>query len=266
MDTYQISFWLFSKGCFLFYNLFIMYCVSNTLFPQKTQDFLINAGWTSLKLYHVARLKTETFVKQQLEYYIGNDYKQYFNSIQNNIQLERTYYVKDNIETNCLLSDADMVLTYYHNLKNEDNITPVLRSKEADSFSSVLIDNKYCSFKFINIILLKSSNNDNDIEINLFKPYNFYLEGNIILDKTFLKWYCNKYHKLELNNEYKIQIIDDNANFIYLNNEQGIKLNKDDYEIIYNNNEEIDKNLINNNDNDNDGLRRRTKLENNLEN
>jgi len=243
MDSYQISFWCFTNLCSLFYYLFLMYCVSNTLAPQKTQTFLIEVGWASLKLYHSAKMKAEQFLKQQLENCLGKNYKQVFKQCQD-IQLERTYYIKDGDETNILLNDADMVITYYHNLKSDENNIPVLINNEADSFSSVLIESKYCSYHFINIVLL-NTNSENNIEINLFKPFNFYIDGNVILNKVFLEWYCNKYYQVKLNNNYKLQIIDDNANFINLDHNQGILLNKDNYTIIsYSNNETIKNTLI----------------------
>ena len=240
MDTYQISFWCFTNLCNLFYYLFLMYCISNTLAPQKTQNILIEVGWASLKLYHSAKMKAEQFLKQQLENYLGKNYKQVFKQCQD-IELERTYYIKDGNETNVLLNDVDMVVTYYHNLKSNKNNIPVLINNEADSFSSVLIETKYCSYHFINIVLL-NMNDENNIDINLFKPFNFYIEGNVILNRVFLEWYCNKYHQVKLNNNYKVQIIDDNANFINLDHNQGILLNKDTYTIISSNNEIIKNN------------------------
>jgi len=228
MDTYQISFWCFSNLCSLFYYLFLMYCISNTLAPEKTQTFLIDAGWASIKLYHILKLKSEKFVKQRLQYYFGDEYKHLFNK-SNPFELERSYYVKNGQETTTLQKDAEMVLTFFHNLKSEENQTPVLITKEADSFSTALIENKYCTFKFIGISL---TNKNNEIDINLFKPYNFYLEGNVILDEVFLKWYCKRFYNVELESDYKLRIIDDNANFLNLDKNNMLLLNKNDYELI----------------------------------
>lgn len=243
MDIYYISFYFFVNLCNLFYYLFMLYCVSNTLAPQKTQNFLIDVGWASIRLYHTAKSKSEKFLKNQFDKYFSNEIKELFSPTQN-VELERSLYIKDNEETYVLTNNADMVLTFYYNMKLNDNIVPVIRSNEADSFSSSLIPNKLCSFKFINILILPDKENKkNNISIDLSKPNNYYLEGNIILDKTFIKWYCKKYHNLQINNdEYVVELFDQNAEYVYLTSEQEIILYKENYEVRKLNNNKLDIN------------------------
>lgn len=242
MNLYYISFYCFSSMINLFYYLFIIYCVSNTISPQQTQTFLINASWATVRLYHSTKSKTIKFLKNQLDKYMSDDIKQVFTK-KSDIELERTIYIKDGNETYSLMKNSDMVLTFFNNLKTNDNIIPVLRSNEADSFNTALIDSKLCDFKFITILLIPDKNNKKDsIPIDLSKPFNYYIEDNIILDYLFVGWYCKKYYNLEVNrNNYAIEIFDQNATYMYLTCEHEIILNKTDYNVraVKNNNNYI---------------------------
>ena len=56
---------------------------------------------------------------------------------------------------------------------------------------------------------------------------NFYLDKNVILSKTFLEWYLKKFYSIELQNEYKLHIIDSNVNLFTINETQCIELIKE---------------------------------------
>ena len=55
--------------------------------------------------------------------------------------------------------------------------------------------------------------------------------NNTILTIDFVKWYMDKYYNYKINNNYKINIIDHNANIIELNEKESITLQKDAYVI-----------------------------------
>jgi len=232
MDFYYLSFYCFTTSINLFYYLFLIYCVSNTISPVRTQNFLIDASWATLRVYHIFKNKCKTFIKRQIDTYLNDDIKHLL-SKKEQIELERTFYIKDGNETNNLMDNSDMVLTFFNNIKMSDNTIPVLRTNEADSFSTALIDNKLCNFKFITILLIPNKNlKKQSISIDLSKPFNYYIEGNILLDHTFIKWYAKKYHQIDINiNDYAIEIFDNNANYIYLTCEHEIILNKEDYKV-----------------------------------
>lgn len=53
-QEYAESPWLF--GVNTFYNMFLMYCVANTLAPRTTKRIMLNAAWWTLELYTVANM------------------------------------------------------------------------------------------------------------------------------------------------------------------------------------------------------------------
>ena len=64
---------------------------------------------------------------------------------------------------------------------------------------------------------------------------NFYFEKNIILSKSFVYWYLNKFYNIECNDSYSINIIDNNILEVSLtseNNNKGISLDKESYLIL----------------------------------
>ena len=52
---------------------------------------------------------------------------------------------------------------------------------------------------------------------------NFYLEHNVILDKVFLEWYLKQFYSVNLSEDYKIHIIDDNINVFSIDKNRGIE-------------------------------------------
>ena len=54
----------------------------------------------------------------------------------------------------------------------------------------------------------------------------FYVEGNKLFDKKFLKWYIQKFYGIELNEHYILHIIDTEINMFDLKNNGYIKLKK----------------------------------------
>jgi len=67
-------------------------------------------------------------------------------------------------------------------------------------------------------------------EIHEYLHY-FYLDGNKILDKAFLKWYMNYWYQLDLVDVYKLHIIDNNIKIFTLDNDEYIILNDNAYDI-----------------------------------
>ena len=75
-------------------------------------------------------------------------------------------------------------------------------------------------------IEIEQGGKNTDIQENLDF---FFLEKNKILDKTFLEWYLKFFYDCDLNDDYKLHIIDNNVNVITLDNKQYIMLEKNNY-------------------------------------
>jgi hypothetical protein len=85
---------------------------------------------------------------------------------------------------------------------------------------------------FIQVELVEPGVQPVDIHSNL--P-GFYVNGNIILDKSFLEWYLKYYYDRDLPDEYTIRIFDKDVNMFSLSKGRGVILKDDKYNIIYEN-------------------------------
>lgn len=93
----------------------------------------------------------------------------------------------------------------------------------------------YNSLKKTNFtfILVEIINSKSKIDITNFLNNNtnsYYLENNNLFDKNFIIWL--QYNKLNIEDNYKINIIDNNINTLELDKSKYIKLSSDSYDII----------------------------------
>lgn len=72
--------------------------------------------------------------------------------------------------------------------------------------------------------------NDEKIEIHENLHY-FFLKNNKLFDKNFLKWYMKYWFKKELEDTYKLHIIDNSINIFTIDQTQYIVLGEKDYDI-----------------------------------
>ena len=108
---------------------------------------------------------------------------------------------------------------------------------------------------------------ENDIRKSIHKNLsNFYVEGNIILDYTFMRWFMYYFYNIAINKNYKIECFDRNVNMFELSNKDHLFLPdgdeksyvvnrgiyKDNSEEI-NSNLETDRKIINFSDQESDG-------------
>ena len=61
----------------------------------------------------------------------------------------------------------------------------------------------------------------------------FYLDGNVILSKTFLEWYLKKFYYTNLDENYKLHLIDTNVNLFSIDNTQEIEFVVENNELKY---------------------------------
>jgi hypothetical protein len=100
-----------------------------------------------------------------------------------------------------------------------DNLEDVLEKKN-------IIDNNFISITMIY--------ENKEYDINLNKPINFNVVGNVILDYAFMKWYMNIHHNVDIKKggKYELQVMDNNINIHSLNQISYIELNQNKYDIL----------------------------------
>lgn len=86
-------------------------------------------------------------------------------------------------------------------------------------------------YKFLSLMVIISEDEKYDIKLNS-KKENYYIVGNII-DKNFIKYYLEKYHKLKIKEDilYILQLIDQNVKMNTLDVNKKITLWENEYDI-----------------------------------
>ena len=141
------------------------------------------------------------------------------------------YHPIDRINT--LLNRTNMknlfYLRYIVNLNNQRK-TFYKRIKPQDMYENSEIISDYgtiSNHKIISINVELSNNKLYDVDISSYS-----LVNNIILDKDFIYYYLNYYHKLSLYNldkSYRIVLVDKNVNFHSLEMNNYVILTKDNF-------------------------------------
>jgi hypothetical protein len=112
-------------------------------------------------------------------------------------------------------------------LEDNKNVSYLRIGKE--NMENVEFNNKVIEKQFLQVELeYKESKQVIDIHHNLER---FYVSGNKILDKLFLKWYLNYFYQKDLTENYELKIFDKNINLITITDKQIIVFNDDGYTV-----------------------------------
>lgn len=230
------------------YKIFLAYCVSNTLAPKATKQFIINATWYALELYTIAEMninrKLGDFKNAMLEAYpilnkLQNKPQKQTHILSfvdengncrslNKYQIEDMNNGKNENENENLFKNARLII------HGEPFKSPYLRV--IDTSLDVTFKNEYERWTMkpieddqkLNYKLLACTIEDDIKQSWLIKledgeMCNFYTLGNVLLTNTFLKMYVktfmnepNKHLLLKAleNDRYTVKIIDNRVNTI----------------------------------------------------
>jgi hypothetical protein len=75
-----------------------------------------------------------------------------------------------------------------------------------------------------------NDNNNNEVEIHNKIKF-FAVEGNEILSKKFLLWFMKQYYNIDIQDDYRIGIIDNDVNMFDIKNFMSIKIKKNTYSL-----------------------------------
>lgn len=102
-----------------------------------------------------------------------------------------------------------------------------------DENSNIYSDTSEVSYKFISCEI---NHNSESYVVKLnSSEQNFYYEKNIILSKSFVYWYLEKFYNVKCKGDYTITIIDNNISEVSLsseNNIKGLRLDMESYSIL----------------------------------
>mgnify|MGYP006088004759 CR=1 FL=1 len=102
-----------------------------------------------------------------------------------------------------------------------------------DENNNLYNDTSEVSYKFISCEI--NYNSESYVVKLNSSEQNFYYEKNIILSKSFVYWYLEKFYNVKCKGDYTITIIDNNISEVSLsseNNIKGLRLDMDSYSIL----------------------------------
>ena len=223
------------------------------LYPGQTKTFLIRSGWNVIQLCSYVEIKAisiYTKIRSFLPEYI-------------NTQRATVSMICDDDEIAVYTIDEFLTLRKNKELPNMkyDFILYELPIKNDDKYTKSVL--RYENYEDINKIEYIATNNFkfNAIQFNFkeaeqvfninFNDTQFMVNGNILFDRKFLKWYMYKYHSIGIRNDdrYDITFIDHTMNYVMLNEDKHILIKKNGYDVIVNVNEvnvnEVNVNEVN---------------------
>lgn len=210
------------------------------------EDVAQTVSWNAVKLYHKANLEVEktkrwckTIQKNNTRIASNND-----KSVNNDTRIEMVEPINKIINKNTFIGYKTSDSTTYtsNNIENDsyfkDETFDVMLIKRETKDKEILykrvedksdIDLNNTSFDkvekpFLQVEIEITTNERRAIHKNLSK---FYIQGNKLLDKSFLKWYMAEFYSTNLDSEYTIHVIDTDINMLKMNSNEHVKLKEE---------------------------------------
>lgn len=208
------------------------------LFPQQFKSTLIGLSWNASSFYIECSemLKNKT-VKQESDSSSEENETDEDDIMDSfvfyNKNLKQTFLTKGVVKSKCetIRNNEDIKVMFlnrvngsneqYKRVENLDKLEDVENS-EFKTLEKQFIQVEYITKKEENEEIV-------DIHSNL---NNFYVDGNVILDKEFLEWYLDYFYNLPLNEEYKLRIFDKDVNMFNILPKNGILFSNNTYTTV----------------------------------
>lgn len=225
-------------------TLFIAHKIIDWVYPGKLRKAFMKSSWNTLESYS----RAEIYVT-----YMYNKYMPLFfvNSPQAAVKFIHNGEEKANYSaTEFLIINAKKQIDFdYDFILCEIPIKNVGTYDSYDKYSLRYDSHHKLTFtKLFNDESFKNNSN-NKIELNTiifafknstdtysidFKRNQFMVNGNVLFDRPFLKWYLNTYHSTPLNDDdrYAVTFIDHNMNYISVPDYCYILVNKEGYDVV----------------------------------
>lgn len=232
---------------------YISHKIIEMLYPGQTKTLLIKSGWKIIQLCSYVEIKAiSTYTK------IRSFFPESINTQKAVISIicdydEIAVYTIDEFlilrkHKELPESKYDFIL-YELPIKKDDKYTKcILRYENYEDIARIEY-NSINNFKF-NAIQFNFMEEERIVNIN-FNDTQYNVNGNILFDRKFLKWYMYKYHSIGIRRDdrYIITFIDHAMNYITLNEDKHIIIKKNGYDVVENANEvdananEVDANV-----------------------
>lgn len=197
------------------------------LYDEKTATTIMeDFSWSAVRTYHRVNMETNN-----LRRYLENEFMEEKNSDKEESDDEEeekliqfmgytndgSVYTSDELENNNYIDDEDFDMMML--IKRENGGSLYKRIHQKGEVSSEIEFEKVIK-PFLSVEV-EQNNNRIAIHDNL---KSFYINGNVLLDKIFLKWYLEEFYGMNLEDNYKIHIIDSNIEMHKIQYDQSITI------------------------------------------
>ena len=203
---------------------------------NRAETIFYNVTWSFLTAYaHLEDFYEKTFKKEKknkTNKKKDDNFEEFVDAITQDIENQEkiTFYdpKQDKYETKNAVPDRDDLEWGFVKKKIDDKcecrIYDDIKTRVSGDDEFVVIENK----PFLQVEL---EQNEKKKEIHEYLPY-FYLKGNKLFDKNFLRWYLNYWYQIDLEDDYSLNIIDHEINIIQIKPNQHLILeDKGNYSI-----------------------------------
>ena len=185
-------------------------------------------SWSAVRGYHRVNMETNNlrrYLENEFEVSKNSDIEEDDESEEEQEKLvsflgynnDGSVFTTDKIENNNYIKDEqfDMMML----VKKQEDLDLYKRIHEKGE-----IDCDY-NFEITNkpFLSIEIEQNNNRVAIH-DKLKGFYIKGNMLLDKVFLKWYLEEFYGMNLEDNYKIHIIDSNIEMHKIQYDQSITI------------------------------------------
>ena len=200
------------------------------LYDESTATAIIeDFSWTAVRAYHRVNMETNN-----LRRYLENEFSEGKNSdIEEEYESEEeeekklvsfigynndgSTYTSNELENNNYIDDESFDMMMLVKKEEDSNLYKRIHGKGEISSESLFEKVK----KPFLSVEIEQSNNRISIHDQLKA---FYINGNVLLDKVFLKWYLEEFYGMNLEDDYKIHIIDSNIEMHNIQYDQSVTI------------------------------------------
>tara|TARA_B100001939_G_C16824802_1_gene565974 strand:+ start:47 stop:754 length:708 start_codon:yes stop_codon:yes gene_type:complete len=200
------------------------------LYDEQTATAIMeDFSWSAVRAYHRVNMETNN-----LRRYLENEFSEGKNSdveeddesaIDEEEKLvsflgynnDGSRYTTDELENNDYIDDENFSMMML--VKKDEEEKLYKRIHEKGEISSEVVFEKVPK-PFLSV---EVEQNNNRIAIH-DQLKGFYINGNMLLDKVFLKWYLEEFYGMNLEDDYKIHIIDSNIEMHKIQFDQSVTI------------------------------------------
>ena len=207
--------------------------------PEDSKKLISSIAWYGVNMYSRASIYYETFVRYK--YDLSDDEEDDFDEEEESL----LYYNSENQLIVSLGTDyKTMPEEWWNDSKNNIDLLMFKKSLGDNIKYKIFNTHKELMKSDIDWVTLEKQFVQVELEqdgkvIDIHKHLgHFYIVGNSILSKSFLKWYLKSWYNIELCDEYTLKIFDKDVNLFSIGPSSSISLGNEKYTINISENEE----------------------------